>query len=138
MGAMSFDFGLSNIGVATVEISTRSVQPRKTLKAKNGRPDIDQLDTLLNIWRPTELIVGLPLNMDDSESAMSKASRKFGRFLERRFSLPVHFVDERLTTVESKARTNDGWSDHSVAACLIAESWLHERALNKGRNNSNS
>lgn len=138
MSAMSFDFGKSHIGVATIELGTCTVNPRGTLEAKNGRPNNEQLDALLNLWKPTELIVGLPLNMDDSESAMSRASRKFGSFLQRRFSLPVHFVDERLTTVESRSQTNDGRPDHAIAACMIAESWLHERTLIEHGNNSNS
>ncbi|MCY3883746.1 MAG: Holliday junction resolvase RuvX [Gammaproteobacteria bacterium] len=138
MSAMSFDFGKSHIGVATIELTTCTVNPRGILAAKNGKPNNQQLDDLLKEWRPTELIVGLPLNMDNSESAMSKASRKFGKFLQRRFSLPVHFVDERLTTVESRSRTNDGRQDHAIAACMIAESWLHERVATKHRGNSNS
>ena len=72
MGAMSFDFGMSHIGVAIIEIGTRSIQPTGTIKAKNGRPNTDQLDFLVNTWKPSELIVGLPLNMDDSESPMSQ------------------------------------------------------------------
>lgn len=131
MGAMSFDFGMSHIGVATIELTTNSVQPTTTIQAKKGRPSIEQLDKLLDTWKPTELIVGLPLNMDDTESPMSKASRKFGKFLERRFSLPVHYVDERLTTVESSSRAKDGRPDHAIAACAIGESWLHELRVNE-------
>lgn len=138
MGAMSFDFGMSYIGVATIELTTNSVQPTTTIKAKKGRPSIEQLDSLLNTWKPTQLIVGLPLNMDDTESTMSKASRKFGKFLERRFSLPVHFVDERLTTVESKSRTRDGQPDHAIAACAIGESWLHEIRLKEDQGGRDS
>ncbi|MXW53627.1 MAG: Holliday junction resolvase RuvX [Gammaproteobacteria bacterium] len=138
MGAMSFDFGMSHIGVATIELTTSSVQPTTTIKAKKGRPSIEQLDLLLNTWKPTQLIVGLPLNMDDSESPMSKASRKFGKFLERRFSLPVHFVDERLTTIESKSRTSNAHSDHAIAACAIGESWLHELCVDKDRGGRDS
>ncbi len=130
MGAISFDFGMSHIGVAIIEIATRSIQPTGTIKAKKGRPNTDQLDFLVNTWKPTELIVGLPLNMDDSESAMSKASRKFGKYLERRFSLPVHFVDERLTTLDARERTGDSRPDHAIAACAIGETWLHEQIVN--------
>lgn len=131
MGAMSFDFGMSHIGVATIELTTNSVQPTATIKAKKGRPSVEQLDKLLDTWKPTQLIVGLPLNMDDTESPMSRASRKFGKFLERRFSLPVYFIDERLTTFESKSRTEDGRTDHAIAACAIGESWLSELRSNE-------
>ena len=93
---------------------------------------------MIYIWKPSKLIVGLPLNMDDSESVMSKASRKFGQFLERRFSLPVIYVDERLTSVESRTRTSDGRPDHAIAAVLIGETWLHENQARERRDESNS
>ena len=129
MGAISFDFGMSHIGVAVIETATRAVEPTGTIRAKNGRPNTDQLDFLVKTWKPDQLIVGLPLNMDDTESAMSLASRKFGKYLERRFSLPVHFVDERLTTLESRSRSRDGRPDHAIAACAIGESWLHDHIV---------
>lgn len=138
MGAMSFDFGMSHIGVAIIEIGTRSIQPTGTIKAKNGRPNTDQLDFLVNTWKPSELIVGLPLNMDDSESPMSQASRKFGKYLERRFSLPVHLVDERLTTMDARDRTGNAQPNHAIAACAIGETWLHEHIVNTSFRRGNS
>ncbi len=126
MGAMSFDFGMSHIGVATIDIGMRCISPTAVVKAKKGKPNTDQLDFLVNTWQPTELVVGLPLNMDDSESPMSVASRKFAKYLKKRFSLPVHFVDERLTTLEAKDRSESDRPSHAVAAAVIGESWLNE------------
>lgn len=127
-GALSFDFGMKHIGVASIEVGTRTINPKGTLQAKNGRPNLDQLDFIVNTWQPSDLIVGLPLNMDETESMMSRRARKFGKFLEDRFNLPVHFVDERLSTVEAKERNNHSPvdPDHALAAVVIGESWLHD------------
>ena len=48
------------------------------------------------------LLVGLPLNMDGSESELSRRARTFGNRLNGRFNLPVEMVDERLSTREAK------------------------------------
>lgn len=125
-GALSFDFGMKHIGVASVEVTSRLVDPKCTLSANHGKPDVSQLDFLVDAWQPTDLIVGLPLNMDSSESKMSTAARKFGLFLERRFQLPVHFVDERLSSYEAMQRSGSQHADHALAAVAIGETWLHE------------
>lgn len=133
MSALSFDFGLKYIGVASLEPSSRIASRAGVLHAKNGIPDSAQLDFFVETWQPTEFIVGMPLNMDSSESVMSKRARKFGKFLERRFSLQVHFVDERLTSVESREQSGNGYPDHALAAVAIANTWLHEEIVRKRR-----
>ena len=80
------------------------------------------MGALIDEWHPTTLLVGLPLNMDDSESDMSGLARAFAADLQRRFELPVEVVDERLTTYA--AQRMDPERAHEIAAVLIAESWL--------------
>ncbi|MCK7576669.1 MAG: Holliday junction resolvase RuvX [Chromatiales bacterium] len=69
---------------------------------RGGIPDWVMLDRLVKEWQPAALIVGLPLNMDDSENDMTRAARKFGHRLRARYNLPVHWVDERLTSVDAR------------------------------------
>ena len=130
-GALSFDFGMKHIGVASVQVTSRIVDPKCTLSANHGKPDVIQLDFLVDAWQPTDLVVGLPLNMDSSESQMSRAARKFGQFLENRFQLPVHFVDERLSSYEAKQRGGSRNADHALAAVAIGETWLHELIVSR-------
>ena len=131
MGALSFDFGMKHIGVASVQVTSRIVDPKCTLSANHGKPEVVQLDFLVDAWQPTDLVVGLPLNMDSSESRMSRAARKFGQFLEKRFQLPVHFVDERLSSYEAKQRGDGQNADHALAAVVIGETWLHELIVSR-------
>ncbi len=119
---LAFDFGLRHIGVAVGQPVTRTASPLITLKATNGTPIWSEVGALVKAWEPTTLVVGLPLNMDDSESEMSSLARAFGDKLVRRFTLPLEMVDERLTTV---AASQAGASRvHEVAAVLIAQTWL--------------
>src|SRR5690625_6646118 len=57
---------------------------------------------VLQEWWRELVLVGLPLNMDDSESELSARSRKFANRLSGRFAVAVEMVDERLTSFEAK------------------------------------
>jgi len=120
---MAFDFGLRHIGVAVGQTITGTATPLTTLAARDGRPDWPALVALVRDWRPAALLVGLPLNMDDTESAMSERARRFANTLERQTALPVHLVDERLTSRAVREAGPDRTHEH--AAVLIAETWLN-------------
>lgn len=121
---IAFDFGLRYIGVAAGQTVTATASALTTLKARDGKPDWQVLLDIVQPWQPHTLIVGLPLNMDDTESEMSGRARTFAAALERRTGIATVLVDERLTT--RAARQQDG--DHAEAAVLIAETWLHDNA----------
>jgi len=121
---LAFDYGLRHIGVAVGQTVTGTATPLTTVAARDGRPDWAAIEKLVGEWRPAAMIVGLPLNMDDSESPMSERARRFARQLGQRTRLPVRLVDERLTS--HAARAADRSQSHAHAAALIAETWLNE------------
>lgn len=129
---IAFDYGTKNIGVATGQTITRSANSLTPLKAKDGIPDWSQIEKILNEWKPDLVLVGLPLNMDDSESELSARARKFANRLSGRFGVKVELMDERLTSFEAKGEViARGGSRHyktnpvdSIAARLILESWF--------------
>ncbi len=124
---LAFDFGLKTIGVATGQSITATASPLASISARNGKPDWPEVAELISQWQINQLIVGLPLNMDDSESAMSAAARRFGVELRRRFGMDVQMVDERLTSRSTREYTKGNHAaSHGMAAVLIAESWLRE------------
>ncbi len=129
---LAFDYGTKNIGVASGQTITRSASSLVSLKAKDGIPDWSQIEKLLAEWKPDLVLVGLPLNMDDSESELSARARKFANRIHGRFGTKVELVDERLTSFEAKGEVmgRGGSRDYknnpvdSIAARLILESWL--------------
>jgi len=93
-------------------------------------------------WSPSRLLVGLPYNMDGTETSLTPTCRAFAAELERRCGLPVEFVDERLTSAAATAELREarraGARARRVrredidahAARLILETWLrgtHDR-----------
>lgn len=99
---LAFDFGRKHIGVAVGRSASRLAQALDTVAARNELPDWDHITRLIEEWQPCALVVGLPLNMDDTENDMTRAAKKFGNRLRARYNLPVHMVDERLTSVAAK------------------------------------
>jgi len=107
MGATSrtylgFDFGTKSLGIAVGSSTSGLAEPLATVTVRHGLPDWPAVDRLVREWQPAGLVVGLPLNMDDSENAMTRSARQFGHRLRARYNLPVHWVDERLTSVDAK------------------------------------
>jgi len=131
---LAFDYGTRNIGVASGQSVTRTAVERAALKAKDGVPNWQEVEALLKEWKPDLVIVGLPLNMDDSESELAVRARKFGQRLHGRFGVAVEMVDERLSSYEAKGEVmaRGGSRDYgknpvdSIAARLILESWFNE------------
>jgi len=129
---LCFDFGLKRFGVAVGNDQIKLGTDLPPISARDGIPDWDRISELVSEWKPGAFIVGLPLNMDGSESEMSTRARKFGKRLKGRFNKPVDMMDERLSSHEAKshARAQRGIADfgnHSVdgvAACLILETWF--------------
>jgi putative Holliday junction resolvase len=130
---LSFDYGTKNIGVASGQTITGTATELTPLKAKDGVPDWSAIEKLLAEWRPDLVLVGLPLNMDDSESDLSARARKFANRVHGRFGVKVELVDERLSTFAAKGEMMErgGSRDYkhnpvdSIAARLILEGWLN-------------
>lgn len=76
-------------------------------------PQWEQLLKLIGEWQPEACLVGLPLNMDDSESELSRRARKFARRLRHQTNLPVWMVDERLSTRDARERSNTNRPDEA-------------------------
>lgn len=127
LSVLGFDYGLRWIGVATGQTTTGTATPLTRLGAREGVPDWEAVKKLLETWQPDLIVIGLPLNMDGSESELCVRAQRFGRRLSGRFGAKVEFQDERLTTREaydrmaSKPRRE---ADHAIAAQVILEDWL--------------
>ncbi len=132
---MAIDFGLRNIGIAIGNTLTKTSQPLTVIGAQDGVPDWAALSQLLDEWRPQRILVGLPLNMDGTQSELAQRTEKFSRRFEGRFGRAVTLVDERLSSREAKnnARAVGHNGDFSAepidhhAAAIILTTWLNDQ-----------
>lgn len=129
---LAFDFGTKRIGVAIGQRLTKMARALTTLSAKEGLPHWDKVNLLVKRWKPEILVVGIPLNMDGSEQILTHKARQFAKQLQERYHLPVHEMDERLTTVSAREQLFEeggyqalqkGQVD-SMAAQLILQAFL--------------
>jgi putative Holliday junction resolvase len=122
--------------VASGNRLTRTATPVTTVFASRGEPPWDDIDRLLREWQPECLVVGMPSPGNNAE--VRAAIADFVQELGNRYKLPVHTVDETLTSRAAEAqlaaarrsgvrtrRTRKGDVDRH-AACLIAERWMAE------------
>lgn len=129
---IGFDFGTRSIGLAVGQDITCTARPLAAVNAKNGVPDWQKINELLDTWQPDYLVVGLPLNLDGTTQPLTKAAQKFVNQLKTRFGYPVHVHDERLTTVEAKSHIFDTGGYRALkkdrvdalSAVIILESWF--------------
>ncbi|WP_026496049.1 Holliday junction resolvase RuvX [Butyrivibrio sp. WCD3002] len=106
MRIMGLDYGSKTVGVAISDELLLTAQAKEIIRRKEEnklRKTLARIEELIQEYDVETIVLGLPLNMDQSESVRSALSEEFREKLERRTSLPVIMWDERLTTVEADA-----------------------------------
>ena len=122
---MGFDFGMKRIGVAVGQKVTQTASGLTVVQACDGIPRWEYLDKIVLDWQPEKFVVGLPINMDGSDSEMSKKAQKFSRRISSRYKIKSEMFDERLTSFEAREHDSETHID-AIAAKIILESWLRE------------
>jgi putative Holliday junction resolvase len=133
LAALSFDFGTQRIGVAFGQSISGTARPVCVLRANDGIPDWEQVGSVIAEWSPDVLVIGLPYNLDGTESELLKRAVKFGNRLNGRFHKPCYGMDERLSSraaieqvmEESGSMTKKSGID-DIAAQIILENWFSE------------
>ena len=128
---MAFEKRKKKTGMAVGSSLIESATPLALFPMKDGIPHWDELLKIVKQHQPTLFLVGLPLNMDDSESELSARARKFARRLRHHSNIETWMVDERLTTREARDELDHYQaqgrgkkiSADSIAAALFIESW---------------
>lgn len=137
--ALVFDFGTRRIGVASANRLSGTATPLTTLAARDGVPDWRHIARLIDDWQPQVLVIGMPRNVDGSDSAMSERARAFADWLHRHSGLPVEEIDERYTSTAAEALLRDQRREGTrrrrvrardvdrMAALLMAQTWAQAR-----------
>jgi putative Holliday junction resolvase len=131
---LAFDFGEKFTGVAVGESSVGIAHPLALITAESKTARMDEIAGLVAEWKPSALVVGLPLSMDGTEHELTRRCRRFARQLESRFSLPVRLVDERLSSAAAeealRAAKKGGRKHklhaHQVSAQIILQSYFDD------------
>jgi putative Holliday junction resolvase len=133
---LAIDYGTRRMGLAVSDPLGITAQGLETLERKNRRSDFAHLGRLLDQYQVREIVLGHPLRMSGERGLQAERVEEFAQLLRRKFSLPVHLWDERLTSaeanrllreaevsIEKRARAVD-----RMAAVLILQSFLEARS----------
>lgn len=131
----AFDYGSRRIGVAISDPTRTIAYPLTTVSRREGkRPPWPELTRLLEEHEVGEVVIGLPLDLSGAEGPWAVEVREFGAQVERRTGLPVHWIDERLSSVRAeravrgmglkKSEREEKGRVDAAAAALILEAFL--------------
>jgi len=134
---LGLDLGHVRIGVALSDPLGVTAQPLTVLKSAGTQKDIIAIGELVEKHEVTQVIIGLPLNMNGTESSTTKKVREFTGKLAQRLNVPVFFMDERLTSKQAERLMIEGDSRREerrqkidkVAAALLLQSALQGAPL---------
>lgn len=132
---IALDVGTKTIGVARSH-GVAFAEPWFTLARAGVAKDVAQLAQRLRAARPTQVVVGLPLELDGAEGRSCRLARQVGEALAAATGWPVAYQDERWSTLEAADRLHaTGWSARdqksqidAAAAAVILEAWLRVQA----------
>ena len=100
---LGIDYGERRIGIALSDPLGMIAQPLPTVTRRRGkRPPVAEIAGIAKEREATSIVVGLPLDEHGEESAWTAEVRAFGEKLAERTSLPLHFVDERMTSARAE------------------------------------
>ena len=107
MKYIALDVGNKRVGVAFGDSDLRLATPVDVMTRVSLEQDAQTIAGLLREYDATQLLVGLPRNMDSSQGAQAEAVIEYAQAISERTLIPVIFWDERLTTVEATKRTHE-------------------------------
>jgi putative holliday junction resolvase len=137
------DFGEVRVGLAVSDETGTLASPLPTLLRRRGkRPPLKALTELGREHAVEAVVFGLPLELTGDESEWTREVRSVGEALGERLGVPVHFVDERLTSVRAeravrslglpKGKREEKERVDQAAAVLILQTWLDQRRSKEG------
>lgn len=135
MRILGLDYGSKTVGVAMTDALGMTVQPYKTIQREREsklRQTLSEIAEIVEQYQIEKIVMGLPLNMDDTEGNRAAKTRNFAEKLKLRVAVPIEFTDERLTTMEAEEILDQSGIPRSeqkkvidqVAAQLILEQYL--------------
>jgi putative Holliday junction resolvase len=138
MRVLGIDYGDRSIGLAVSDRLLIAAHAIGSYQIKNRKADAEYFKTLAEQHQVSEIVIGLPLQMDGSEGTRVKKTREFAEWLKGILGLPIVFWDERLTTKQAlhilqqqkmNGRKKKKLKDQ-VAATIILSNYLESKREN--------
>lgn len=129
---LALDVGTKTIGVAATDPLGLFAHRVCTVSRKGVTRDVEALTRIIAERGAGVVVVGMPYELNGTEARSARLARQVGEAVREATGLPVHYADERYTSVEASrrmiaaglSRTRRDAVIDQEAAVLILESWL--------------
>ena len=121
---LALDVGLRKTGVAVGQTLTQTAKPLAVLRHPAHQLEATQFAAWVREWSVSDIVIGLPQLRDGKEHPLAAPIRRIGTKCQETFGLPVHYIDEYLSSHEARARLPGEKEVDAMAAAIIAEDWL--------------
>ena len=139
MRVMGLDYGSKTIGVAISDplgLTAQGIEIIRREEENKIRKSLRRIEELIKEYQVEEIVLGFPINMNNTIGERAEKSLQLKETLERRCKLPVIMWDERLTTVEANRtlmeskvrRENRSKYVDMIAAVFILQGYLDSKA----------
>ncbi len=133
MKYLAIDYGSKRIGLAMCDRSETITSPYSVLQNRKGL--LEKIADIITGEDIEVVVIGLPLNMDDSQGPQARLVRKFAEQLAKFINVPIHFHDERLSTFGAEQKLIDAGVKKgkkkkildAIAAAEILQSFLEQK-----------
>ena len=133
---LGLDVGQKRIGVSISDPLGITAQRLTVIQKHSAKQDLQAVAALAKKHQARALVIGLPLRMDGQVGTAAQEVMGFVGMLRKRLCLPVHTVDERLTTVQGErallstdtSRRKRKLLADQVAAQLILQAYLDAKS----------
>ena len=135
MRTLALDVGTKTIGIAVSDELGITANGITTIQRKSLKDDLHELDILIKEYKPGEIIVGVPYQMDGSVSERGQQILNFAEKIREAFSLPIVFWDESFSTVNAEKKLIEGNMSRKkrkkvidkIAAVFILQEYLETK-----------
>ncbi len=142
---LGIDLGQRRIGLALSDPTGTIASPYRTIARRTGkRPPWPELQRVVRDREVVAVVVGLPLDLSGGDTAWTLEVRSFAADLERRMGLPVHLVDERMSSVLAERTVRSSGLRRSqreekerideTAAAIILQNFLEQQRASESDN----
>lgn len=137
---IAFDFGLKRTGVAVGNTVIGSATPECTLTSNDELPDWEGISKLFKEWQPSQIVVGMPIELDGTENPLKKRIDRFCNQIQGRYNIDVDQENEQFTSIEAAQRLKQLRQSgrkqkvskdevDKIAAAIILENWMQRNAF---------
>lgn len=135
MRTLALDVGTKTIGVAVSDELGITANGITTIKRAGLKDDLNELGIIIKEYKPGEIVVGVPYQMDGSVSERGQQILNFAEKIKEAFSLPIHFWDESFSTVNAEKKLIEGNMSRKkrkkvidkIAAVFILQEYLESK-----------